>query len=73
LRLFPGREVAALVDPVVIDEFGIRPLRPTPRGLILLAGEDAHGSRDGDILGVEIAELVFPIETVVAMFGPYTG
>src|SRR5215831_3366175 len=32
LRLFPGREVAALVDPVVIDDFGIRPLRPTPRG-----------------------------------------
>ena len=63
LRLLPGRKVPALVDLVVVDEFGIRPLRPTPRGLILLARKDAHGNRNGDALGVEEAALVFPIET----------
>ena len=63
LRLLPGREVAALVELVVVDELGIRPLRPTPRGLILLARKDAHGHRDGDALGVEKAALVFPVET----------
>jgi hypothetical protein len=59
LRLFPGHEVAALVELVVIDELVIGPLGPTPRGLILLAGEDADGRRDGDILGVEIALNLF--------------
>ena len=53
----------AFVDLVVVDELGIRPLCPTPRRLILLAGKDAHGHRDGDALGVEKAALVFPIET----------
>ena len=60
---FPGREVAALVELVVMDELGIRPLCPAPRGLILLARKDAHGHRDGDALGVEEAALVLPIET----------
>jgi hypothetical protein len=55
--------VAALVDLVVMDELVIGPLGPTPRGLILLARKDADGSRDGVVLGVEIAELVFPVET----------
>jgi hypothetical protein len=55
--------VAALVELVVIDELVIGPLCPTPRGLILLARKDADGSRDGVVLGVEIAELVFPVET----------
>ena len=63
LRLFPRREVAAFVDLVVMDELVIGPLGPTPRGLILLARKDAHGSRDGVVLGIEIAELVFPIDT----------
>src|SRR5215470_4038115 len=63
LRLFPRREVTALVDLVVIDELGIGPLSPAARRLILLAGKDAHGHRDGDALGVEKATLVFPIET----------
>src|ERR687898_420695 len=63
LRLLPGGEVAALVDLVVIDEVGIRLLRPTPWRLILLAGKDAHGHRDGDALGIEEASFVLPIET----------
>ena len=53
----------AFVELVVMDEFGIRPLRPAPRGWIELVGKDAHGNRDGDVLGVEIGELVLPIET----------
>jgi len=28
-----------------------------------IIGEDAHGNRDGDAFDLEIAELVFPIET----------
>src|SRR5499427_10723592 len=63
LRLFPGGEVAALVDLVVVDEVGVGPFGPAPRRLILLAGKDAHGHRDGDALGVEEAALVLPIET----------
>src|SRR5215472_1204459 len=63
LRLFPGGEVAALVDLVVVDEVGVGPFGPAPRCLILLAGKDAHGHRDGDALGVEEAALVLPIET----------
>ena len=46
-----------------MDEFRIRSLRPTPRGLILLARKDAHGYRNGDALGVEEAALVLPVET----------
>jgi hypothetical protein len=46
-----------------MDEVGIRPLRPTPRGWIELVRKDTHGYRDGDVFGVEIGELVFPIET----------
>ena len=36
LRLFPGSKVAAFLNLVVMDKFGIRPLCPTPRGLIEL-------------------------------------
>src|SRR5262245_57238793 len=45
LGLFPGREVAASVELVVVDEFGIRPLCPAPRGLIELVWKGAHGDR----------------------------
>src|SRR5215467_12821727 len=62
LRLFPGGEVAALVDLVVVDEVGVGPLGPAPRRLVLLAREDARGHRDGDALGVEEATPVFPVE-----------
>src|SRR5215213_9618094 len=63
VRLFPRREVPAPGDLVVVDEVRVGPLRPTPRGLILLAGKDAHGRRDGDTFGIEETALVFPIET----------
>ena len=52
----------ALVDLVVINELVIRPLRPTPGGLIVLARKDAHGSRNRDIGGVVEVELALPIE-----------
>jgi len=52
LGLLPRSEVAAFVERVVIDQFVIRPICPTPRGLIDLARKDAHGSRDGDVDGV---------------------
>ena len=41
----------------------IRPLCPTSRGLIVLAGKDAHSSWDGDIGCVIKIEVKFPIET----------
>ena len=61
-RLFPGREVPALVERVVVDQLRVGTLGPAARCLILLAGEhaDRHGHRNP--LGVEEAALVFPIE-----------
>ena len=50
LRLLPRREVPALGELVVVDQLGIRLLRPAPRGLIELVREGAHGDRDGDVL-----------------------
>src|SRR5215813_10190232 len=61
--LLPCREVAALLDLVVIEQFGICPLRPAAWSLVLLAGEDSHGHRDLDTLGIEEAALVLPIDT----------
>src|SRR5436305_14831801 len=46
LRLLPGREVSAPVVPVVVDEVGVGPLGPAPRGPIELVGEGAHADRD---------------------------
>jgi hypothetical protein len=43
-RLLPCREVTALVELVVMDQFGISPLRPAPRGWIEFVREDAHGN-----------------------------
>src|SRR5580693_605011 len=63
LRLFPGRVVSASVYLVVVDEFVIRPLRPTSWGLIVLAGKDAYRSWDGDIGRVIKIDVKFPIET----------
>src|SRR5258708_29373736 len=63
LRLLPRREVAALVELVVMDEFGKRPLCPTARGLVDLIWKGAHGDRDGDVLDVEKRQLVFPADT----------
>src|ERR1700716_4001233 len=58
LRLFSGRIVIVFADVVVIDEFVIRTVGPTPRGLIVLARKHTHGSRDRDVGGVVNAELV---------------
>ena len=63
LGLLPGREVAASVEPVVVDEVvRIRALGPAPRRLIELVGEHADGERDRDVLGVEEVRLVLPIQ-----------
>jgi hypothetical protein len=53
LRLFPGGEVPALVDLVVVDEVGVGPLGPAARRLVLLAGKDARGHRDGHALALK--------------------
>jgi hypothetical protein len=57
--LFPHREVAAFVDLVVINEFEIRPLCPTPRGLIELVRKGAHRDWDGDVFRGKAAALGF--------------
>jgi hypothetical protein len=36
-----------------MNEFGIRLLCPTPRGLIELVRKGAHGDRDGDVFDIE--------------------
>jgi hypothetical protein len=48
-----------------MDQFGIRPLCPAPRGWIEFVREDAHGNRDGDAFGIEKPEFapILPIET----------
>src|SRR5262245_20185521 len=65
LRLLKRGEVPALREAVVVDQLRIRTFGPAPRSLIELVGEDAHGRRDGDALGGEIAALApeFPVET----------
>jgi hypothetical protein len=56
--------VTAFGELVVMDQFGIRPLRPAPRGWIEFVREDAHGNRDGDAFGIEIPFApILPIET----------
>jgi hypothetical protein len=64
LWLFSGRKVSALVDLVVMDQFGIHPLRPAPWSRIEFVREDAHGNRDGDAFGIEIPEFppILPIK-----------
>src|SRR5215218_1512271 len=54
LWLFPRRKVPPLVELVVMDEVGIRPLGPAARGLILLVRKDAYRNRDGDVLGAKV-------------------
>src|SRR5260370_34693926 len=61
--LFPGGEVAASVERVVVDEvFGVRALGPAAGGLIELVGEDADGERNRDGLGVEEVRLILPVQ-----------
>src|SRR6185503_14394231 len=64
LRLLPSGEVSALGELVVVNEFRIGLLRPTPRGRIELVREDAHGNRDRDAFGVEIPFApILPVQT----------
>ena len=51
--------MAALVDPVVVNEFGIRLLRSTPRGLIKLVRKGGHRDRDGDVFRGKEGKLAF--------------
>jgi hypothetical protein len=53
--------VAAFVELVVMNELGIRPLRPTARAQIDLV-RNAYGNRDGNAFDTEEREFVFPVE-----------
>src|SRR5881296_4522452 len=64
LRLFPRRKVPALVEPVVMDEPGIRPLRPAPRRRDDFVRKNAYRNRDGDVLGAQVGlREALPVET----------
>jgi MFS transporter, PHS family, inorganic phosphate transporter len=61
--LFPGGEVAAAVEPAVVDEVaGVGAFGPAARGPVELVREDADGVRDRDGLGVEEVRLVLPVQ-----------
>src|SRR5205085_5486844 len=62
LRLFPGGKMSAFGDGVEMEEVVIRALRPTPRALIDLLGENADGGRNRDVQVVEKAALEFRVE-----------
>src|SRR4051794_3943213 len=64
LGLFPGREVPALGDPVVVNEVGVRLLRPALRSLVELLREDADSDRDlrAHALDAEERELVLRVK-----------
>jgi len=57
--------MTALFELVIVNEFGIRLLRPTARRRIEFVRKDADGDRDRDTLGIEIPKLapVLPIKT----------
>src|SRR6202023_347197 len=63
LRLFPGSKVPAFVELIVVDQFWIRPLRPTARAQIDLVRKGAYGNRDGNAFDTEIREFAFPVES----------
>src|SRR4026207_1452000 len=63
LRLFPCREVPALVVLVVEQQVVVGALGPTPRSLVDLLRKDADGGRHGDVVVVEEGALVFHVET----------
>src|SRR5262249_49285733 len=56
-RLLPRCEVSALVVLRVVEEFGVRLLRPGLRRRVDLLGEGAHGDRDLYAPRVEEASL----------------
>src|SRR5204863_1346276 len=61
-RLLPGGKVPAFRDGVEMDEIVVGALGPTPRSFVDLFREDAYGSRNGDVVVVEEAALVFDVE-----------
>src|SRR5262249_14523074 len=62
LRLLPGCEVAALGDPVVINELRIRSLSPAPRRLIQFVRKRGNCSWDLDVFWRKEREFAFPIQ-----------
>ena len=60
-RLFPRREVPALVHLVEVGELRIAALRPASGGLVDLAGEDGDRRRDGEVFGAEVRGLDVPL------------
>src|SRR5215208_897500 len=62
LRLLPGGEVPALLDPVVVNELRIRLLRPALRSRIELVREDGDTNRDLDARDVEEGQMALPVE-----------
>ena len=54
--------MVAAVEFVEVDEVGVSLLGPAPRGLVELSREHADGGRDLDVLRVEEAECVLPVE-----------
>src|SRR3954465_15835946 len=61
-RLFPRREGPAFVEPVVVDELGIRLLRPAPWRLIELLWKCTDRSRDRNAFRGKKRQLAFPIQ-----------
>ena len=61
-------EVAAPVDRVVVEEVGVRALRPAARRLITLGGEHSDCHRDRDLAGLlrrratRVSSTVFPVD-----------
>src|SRR6266481_5838286 len=62
LRLLPCGEVSTLLDPVVMNELGIRFLGPALRRLIELVRKGGHCGRDRDVFRRKERELAFPIQ-----------
>src|SRR5688500_8160200 len=60
-RLLPGCEMAALGEPVVMDEIVVGALRPIPRSLVDLLRENADRGRNGDAQVVDEAALAFRV------------
>src|SRR3954469_2511340 len=52
-RLLPSGEMAAFLEPVVINEFRVRLLGPASRGRIDFVRESANGDRERDASDVE--------------------
>src|SRR5262245_17818225 len=63
LWLLPGGKMPAFVELVVVDQVGVRALRPRARAEIDLVREAAHSNRDGHPFRGKVRELVFPVET----------